>query len=860
MSPNNPSTLSRRWIPLIVLVLCCALAATAAAHTVLRDVEYAYIDGISLQLDLYLPDPKPEKAVPLVIWVHGGGWRAGSKDQTIAPAALGEDYAIASVEYRLTGVAIFPAQIHDVKAAVRWLRSHAGNYGFDPQQFGAWGSSAGGHLVALLGVSCGNPNLEGTVGEYLDESSCVQAVCDFYGPTDFLALLEQRGGRDPRRPMPEDQLIGGLVEDHPALAMLASPISHVSPEVPPFLIMHGSEDPIVPVEQSIAFDEALRAVGIDSTLIVIDGAGHGFSREHLVYVKPFFDRWLLSEGGMEISVAGDVSAFHRDGQTFLTWSESGEELFSIHRSDAPLQALGNLRDDNRLAIVPASSSRNAHASTVEKRDIYYVIEAGEPPLDSSTGLLVHTAVESDIAYYAVATCTADGKILAWLGSVGPVEEHVDLPRPVLQSEERVREHVRAHYVHWAPHVDTWAAQALCNRPHFAFDFVVWEPVEPVVEGAALFALHGGGGTYVNAVPPPTHPQLTVVCPESLIPGDLPEVDRTWDAWYGYNESVGTGQPLSEGVNNDYTTRRLRWMAEWLIDSHPNIDSHRLFLRGSSMGGVGTVFSAIMLRDVFAGGLAIVPRFDYGAEDVFLESFETFGTRWGAVGDNLLTSDGMGIFDRLDAGYLARSYPDWDFAPVWTFNGRNDTAVGWSEKIPFYETMNDTRHGWAFFWDLRAHGGQYPYPKEWRENGWEDLILDWLIANVRLDQSYPAFSNCSIDHDSGDGDVNDGDPIGTINGYLQWDPTSIEDSEYRWSIVLSLHPDAPGSKCTVDVTPRRLQTFAPSPGMSFQYEVLSNSGDSLASGSILVDGNGIVTVLAVPVSVLGTRLVLTSQRP
>jgi len=279
------------WI--LVLVVAGAIGAPSAGHTVLRDLEYAVVDGVSLKLDLYLPVARPADPVPLVLWVHGGAWRAGSKDATYAPDTLGESYAVASIDYRLSDVALFPAQIHDVKAAVRWLRAHAERFGVDPARFGAWGSSAGGHLVALLGVTCGDADLEGTVGDHLDQSSCVQAICDFFGPTDFFALVEQRGP-DTRRPMPEDQLLGGSVEELSDLARLASPFYHIDPDDPPFLILHGSDDQTVPVEQSIAFDEALRAAGVDTTLIVIEGAGHGFPRKHLVHVKPWFDARLFA--------------------------------------------------------------------------------------------------------------------------------------------------------------------------------------------------------------------------------------------------------------------------------------------------------------------------------------------------------------------------------------------------------------------------------------------------------------------------------------------------------------------------------------------------------------------------------------
>ena len=838
------------WIGFLGLLALWILILPATAHTVLRDLEYARVDGISLLLDLYLPEAADDRPVPLVIWVHGGGWKAGSKNSTYAPETLGESYAVASVDYRLSGIATFPAQIHDVKAAVRWLRAHAETYGLDSDRFGAWGSSAGGHLVTLLGTTCGHPVLEGDLGDHLDVSSCVQAVCDFFGPTDLLAMLEQRG-EDVRRPMPEDELLGELVERVESLARLASPITHVHDAAPPFLIMHGTEDRTVSVDQSTAFHEALLAAGVPSTLRTIEGAGHGFPREHLVHVKPFFDEWL--QRSEAVSDASTLSVVHRHGQSFVTWRETDSTFYAIYRTDTAITSMEDLQDGDRLAIVPTGSSRNARASAVERSEIYYIIEPGGAPLDADTGLLVYTATTSADMYYAVASCNSSGDPLAWIGSVGPVSERVAIPQPVLQSEGMIREHMRVRYAHWAPHVDTATASALCNRPYYTFDFVVWEPLQQDPGGAALFSLHGGGGTYANAIPPPTHPKLLVVSPESFIPGTPKSVDRTWDAWYGYNSHVGLDASLADGVNTDYTTRRLQWMAEWLAAEYPTVDPNRIFLRGSSMGGVGTVFSAIMLRDVFAAGLAIVPRFDYGADDVFLESYETFGTRWGAIEDNVISSDGMGVFDRLDAGYLARTHPDWSFAPVWAFNGRNDTAVGWSEKIPFYESMRTTAHGWAFYWDLRAHGGQSPDPRAWRESGWEDFVFAWMVENVRLDQSYPAFSNCTIDDDPGSGDPLDGDPVGTISGYLFWDADLITEDATHWSIVLTIHQEAPAERCYVDVTPSRLSALALQPNDEVRFQVEAMDQTILLTGTATVDQNGRVTLPGIPVDATGTRL-------
>jgi len=843
----------RRTLISAALVALSVVALQAEAHDMIPNIEYAVADGISLRLDLYLPQDATGP-VPLVLWVHGGAWRAGDKHPTYAPETLGESYAVASVNYRLTDVAQFPAQIHDVKAAVRFLRGNADRYGLDPDRFGAWGSSAGGHLVALLGTSCGNADVEGTLGDHLDESSCVQAVCDFYGPTDFLVLLDERGGRDARRSMPEDALLGGPVEENIVLATLASPIAHVDPSDPPFLIMHGSDDATVPVEQSIAFDAVLQEADVESTLIVIDGAGHGFPRTEIGPVKTFFDRHLATAASAEGS-----SVFHRDGQTFLTWPEGASTHFAIYRSTSSLSDASDLLLGDRIAVLSTGSARNGRGSAVEKREMRYAIHDGADPLSERTGLFVHTAAESGLAFYAVASCDAFGNVDQLIRSIGPIDERVACPEPVLQEESEIDGAIRAHYVHWAPYVDTEAADALCHRPSEGFNFIVWEPALPQEDGAALFALHGGGGSYANARPYKNHPNLTVLGLDSHIPGFELGLNGTGDAWYGWNEHVGTDIPLAGGLNVDYTTRRLRWTAEWLTGHDTTIDPARLFLRGSSMGGVGTAFSSIMLRDIFAAGLSVVPRFNYSADDIPRGSDESFAARWGPMEKNVSTTDGIGILERLDACFLAEAHPDWSFAPVWAFNGRNDEAVGWSEKIPFYETMNETRHGWAFFWDERAHGGRSPFPRAWREDGTEDEILAWMIETVRLDRSYPAFSGCSLDDDPGNGDPLDGDLIGTINGYLRWDTSRLEDSDKRWAIDLFLDEAAPASTCTVDVTPRRRQAFAPNPGTPLHYAVrASGTGAIIASGVAQVEEDGRVTISAVPVTVEGVRLIVETE--
>lgn len=262
--------------------------------TINRDLEYARAGDRSLKLDMYVPASQPGVRRPAILWVHGGGWVAGSKSPCPAAVMALRGYVVASVEYRLAQAAPFPAQIHDCKAAVRWLRANADRYGIDRDHIGAWGASAGGHLVALLGASGGVEELEGDLGN-AEQSSRVQAVCDFFGPTDLVKLVEQ-GGRnvDIAANSPVVRLLGGPVERKRRLAESANPIAYITNDDPPFLIMHGDQDPLVPLSQSRLLHEALEKGGVKSNLYIVKGAGHGFvpSGDMARTIVDFFDRNL----------------------------------------------------------------------------------------------------------------------------------------------------------------------------------------------------------------------------------------------------------------------------------------------------------------------------------------------------------------------------------------------------------------------------------------------------------------------------------------------------------------------------------------------------------------------------------------
>jgi acetyl esterase/lipase len=249
------------------------------------------------KLDLFVPPGGAPR--PLVAIIHGGGWRQGSKENTRALAELLEaGFAVASLNYRLSQHALFPAQLEDCKAAVRWLRAHADAHGLDPARIGVWGGSAGGHLAALLGVTGGTRKFD--VGENLAVSSRVQAVCDWYGPTDFLQMEAQaahlaKAMKHNPATSPESLLVGGAIQEHPDRVRRANPITYVTRDAAPFLIYHGDADTSVPVGQSQLLADALLRVGAEVTFEIIPGDAHGLRTHGPRLIAPsiaFFARHL----------------------------------------------------------------------------------------------------------------------------------------------------------------------------------------------------------------------------------------------------------------------------------------------------------------------------------------------------------------------------------------------------------------------------------------------------------------------------------------------------------------------------------------------------------------------------------------
>ncbi|MDA9764375.1 alpha/beta hydrolase [Opitutales bacterium] len=282
----------------LLLIPCIWFAITSGLNgetQKLLNVEFAKVDDLSLKLDVYIPTEVEEPT--LIVWVHGGAWRAGSKNNPSILPIVAKGYALASIDYRLTPVAPFPANVHDIKAAIRYLRANAELYGYKKDGFVISGASAGGHLAALVGVSNGQPELEGKVGKHLDVSSDIAAIVDFYGASNLTTILNQSTphGLSVRIPALE-LLIGGHPDDLPKIAKLASPVFHLDENDPPLLLIHGDQDPQMPINQAHELHGVYKGKDLPVEFEVIYNSAHGgkafYDEERMALVDYFISSRL----------------------------------------------------------------------------------------------------------------------------------------------------------------------------------------------------------------------------------------------------------------------------------------------------------------------------------------------------------------------------------------------------------------------------------------------------------------------------------------------------------------------------------------------------------------------------------------
>lgn len=238
----------------------------------IKNIVYAQDGDKKLQLDIY--KPKTVKEPKLIVWIHGGAWHSGSKENPPL-GLLPFGYALASVDFHASTEKPFPANVHDIKAAIRFLRANASKYGYKADKIIVWGSSSGGHLAALVATTNNNVALEGNLGDFTQTSSAVQGCIDFFGPTNFLTILNQSTphGLNVRLPALAI-LLGKPLDQGTELAKLASPVHQVDANDPPLFMVHGEQDIQVPINQSIELLSAYKAKNLKVQIEFIPNAGH----------------------------------------------------------------------------------------------------------------------------------------------------------------------------------------------------------------------------------------------------------------------------------------------------------------------------------------------------------------------------------------------------------------------------------------------------------------------------------------------------------------------------------------------------------------------------------------------------------
>lgn len=356
----------------LLLVLAVPSLSSAQSCQTYTGLTYGtYVDryGVAqdLKLELLVPQGAAEP-VPVVVWIHGGGWKSGSR--LPIPARVSNlcsmGYAVASVDYRLTGVALWPAQIQDVKGAVRWLRAHAGAYGLDPDRFASWGDSAGAHLASMLGLSGGvstitagstTVDVEGSTGGNLGQSSRVQAVVHWYGATDVLQMhFYPSTVNHDAASSDESRLVGGPIQDRPEIVATTNPITYASADDPPLLAMHGTLDKLIVFNQSQLLVDALRDVGVSATLRPVLGAGHGGT----LFDKPANLQIVYDFLAAELVAANPLSAARAPIEVDVapTAPLPAKPIVSVSLSDLDAAEPGGISDVGEFIVWRTGSTTN----------------------------------------------------------------------------------------------------------------------------------------------------------------------------------------------------------------------------------------------------------------------------------------------------------------------------------------------------------------------------------------------------------------------------------------------------------------------------------------------------------------------
>jgi len=551
-------------------------------------------------------------------------------------------------------------------------------------------------------------------------------------------------------------------------------------------------------------------------------------------------------------VANIKAAFH-DGQVFLTWDNLPRKhvVYTAYRSPNPIRSGSQLAFALNLGHVGHNSGRNQRVSNLQGTT-YLKIDSALAPLDSSKGLIVGTSPAAGSFYYAITPTLGDLEdttiVVGSNSLASPVIESVMMPKPVWQGISVVNGRAFEKYVLFASRVTSSMFPQMTTAATFPYNFAVVKS-GTVSPHPITILLHPGGGDFLamwGGWRTTGDPNEWVVTIDEWLPGD---VGTTFS--YGYHEHydvfADTHPIPTSGILCNYTARKLEYIFSWALRNLP-VDSTRTYMTGYSMGAMGTMLNSIALRQKIAAVFVFGAEFNMSVfEDGLMDPL------WGSRQSNLMTSEGLRREERLNVNYLLSANRLNSLPIMFTFSGKNDVNTGWAEKLVFYDSMNACRHGGFHFWSTADHYQVFDnYP-------WKTSFPNFsFFTRFRTNLSYPAFSNCSINKNPGNGTPSNGDATGSINGHLDWDENII-DVTNKWAITLllkdyNLNPDTSPDSALTDVTPRRLQAFSVPRGARVNWEVRRNN-ILVQQSSFVYDGN-LLTIPGVKVYKDSSRVTVT----
>ena len=525
----------------------------------------------------------------------------------------------------------------------------------------------------------------------------------------------------------------------------------------------------------------------------------------------------------------DLVAFHRSGQAFITWKETpGESVaYKILCSDKPItqENISSARvvaeDIAQGSGIDFIAARIAEKEKRAEAPRGFVIRPLGLPIPQGYGLYVHTVFKPGMAYYAVTT----GNTICAM--IEPIVEKVATPEPMLEKVRKLPNgKIAKTYVHWSD-------KNIAYREGIPYKFVITigKDVKRSAPAPLMLAIHAYSGYHMANDGWPQ--DFIVVAPDDFTKG-LPFDGYDW--WYGYNSNLGGD--LTKGVNVNYTERRLLYTLDW-TRSKFNIDSNRIYLRGSSMGGTGSVAFGLRHPEVFAAIFANVPQVNPSMDNIGWSqaNIEKYcGTRDQAI----KTNEGINVWDRLNMTKFVQEHHE-DFPFLRTINARDDQVLKWPQIPSFLKALDESRHGFISGWGLGMHNIQPSMVA--------DVVRDFDIFKIRKDMSFPAFSNSSLNDDPGSGDQNEGTTTGQMGGGFDW--TIREDTLDVWEAEIKVTV-AGKSDAVTDITPRRLQRFKARAGERYRWTNTDSTGAVLQSGVVAADKWNLLTLPAVKISAAGNK--------